>query len=409
MCNIICPNCNKAFKIDNAEYSQIVSQIRDGEFEKELKRREQELISRNEADSALARMRQEKSHSEALSKKNSELADKDKLISQLKAQLDSTETDKKLAVSEAVQERDKALSEKSTEIAKLRGDLELQKKEGALRESALNEKYKGALKLRDEEIERLKDFKARMSTKMVGESLERHCEDEFNKLRAAGFRDAYFEKDNDARTGSKGDYIFRDYVDGTEYISIMFEMKNEMDGGVSSKHRNEDFLKELDKDRNEKGCEYAVLVSMLEPESELYNSGIVDMSHRYPKIYVIRPQFFIPIITLLRNAAMNSLEYRKKLAVVQSQQVDIFNFEANLTAFKDSFARSFNQASARFDDAIKGIDTTISTLTKIRENLVKSENHLNVANNKLEDVSIKRLTNDAPSVRAMFEDKKDET
>ena len=409
MNDIICPACGKVFQVDNANYAQILQQVRDGEFEKELKRREQELINRNEADSALARMRQEKSHSEELSKKNSELADKDKLISQLKAQLDSAETEKKLAVSEAVQERDKALSEKSTEIAKLQGDLELQKKEGALRESALNEKYKGALKLRDEEIERLKDFKARMSTKMVGESLERHCEDEFNNLRAAGFRDAYFEKDNDARTGSKGDYIFRDYVDGTEYISIMFEMKNETDGGVSSKHRNEDFLKELDKDRNEKGCEYAVLVSMLEPESELYNSGIVDMSHRYPKMYVIRPQFFVPMITLLRNAALNSLEYRKKLAVVQSQQVDIFNFEANLTAFKDSFARSFNQASARFEDAIKGIDSTISALTKIRENLVKSENHLNAANNKLENVSIRKLTANSPSVRAMFEDKKDET
>ena len=242
---------------------------------------------------------------------------------------------------------------------------------------------------------------------MVGESLEQHCLTQFNQIRMTAFPNAYFEKDNDAKSGSKGDFIFREASDGTEFLSIMFEMKNEMDT-TATKHKNEDFFKELDKDRNEKKCEYAVLVSLLESDNELYNNGIVDVSYRYPKMFVIRPQFFIPIISLLRNAALNSLEYQKKLADIQTQQLDIYNFEANLAEFKKGFTYSFGQASARFEDAINGIDKVISALTKIRENLVKSENHLNAANNKLEDVSIKRLTNNAPSVRAMFEEIKGE-
>ena len=403
MQEIKCPNCGQIFQVDETGYAQIVQQVRDREFEKELERRELELEKRKDSDIKLARMEQEESYTKQITKKDSELAEKDRLIERLKARLEKADTEKKLAVSEAVQEKDKALSEKGTEITKLQGDLILQKKEGELRENALIEKHKGELKLRDEEIERLKDFKARQSTKMVGESLEQHCLNQFNQIRMTAFPNAYFERDTDIRTGSKGDFIYRESAEGSEFISIMFEMKNEMDT-TATKHRNEDFFKELDKDRKEKNCEYAVLVSLLESENELYNNGIVDVSYRYPKMFVVRPQFFIPIISLLRNAALNSLEYRKKLADVQNQQLDLVNFEKSLTLFKNSFADSFRKASDRFDDAIDGIDKAIAALTRIRENLVKSENHLNTANHKLEDVSIKRLTKNAPSVRKMFEE-----
>ena len=450
MQEIKCPNCGKIFQVDESGYASILQQVRDKEFERELEKREKEMNQKREDDLTIARMEQEKSHAEALQQKNNELAEKDKLIEQLRAQiagnetekklavtealqakteenettisekndliaekereilrlkarLDNAETEKKLAVSEAIQDKEKALSEKDTEITRLTGDLELQKKEGELRENNLVERHKGELKLRDEEIERLKDFKARQSTKMVGESLEQHCMTQFNQIRMTAFPNAYFEKDNDARTGSKGDFIFRESSDGQEFISIMFEMKNEMDE-TATKHKNEDFFKELDKDRTEKKCEYAVLVSLLESDNELYNNGIVDVSYRYPKMFVVRPQFFIPIISLLRNAAMNSLEYQKKLAEVQNQQLDLYHFEENLATFKSSFADSFRKASDRFDDAIKGIDSAISALTRIRENLLKSEGHLNAANNKLEDVSVKRLTKNAPSVRALLEE-----
>ena len=450
MQEIKCPNCGKIFQVDESGYASILQQVRDKEFERELEKREKEMNQKREDDLTIARMEQEKSHAEALQQKNNELAEKDKLIEQLRAQiagnetekklavtealqakteenettisekndliaekereilrlkarLDNAETEKKLAVSQAIQDKDKALSEKDTEITRLAGDLELQKKEGELRENNLVERHKGELKLRDEEIERLKDFKARQSTKMVGESLEQHCMTQFNQIRMTAFPNAYFEKDNDARTGSKGDFIFRESSDGQEFISIMFEMKNEMDE-TATKHKNEDFFKELDKDRTEKKCEYAVLVSLLESDNELYNNGIVDVSYRYPKMFVVRPQFFIPIISLLRNAAMNSLEYQKKLAEVQNQQLDLYHFEENLATFKSSFADSFRKASDRFDDAIKGIDSAISALTRIRENLLKSEGHLNAANNKLEDVSVKRLTKNAPSVRTLLEE-----
>ncbi len=405
MQEIRCPNCGKVFQVDAAGYAQIIQQVRDKEFEKELERREKELVQRKEGDLLIARMKQEKSHADELLKIENKLAEKDRLIEHLKAQLDKADTEKKLAVSEAIQEKNRELSEKGTEITKLQSDLDLQKKEGELREHNLTEKHKGELKLRDEEIERLKDFKARQSTKMVGESLEQHCMTQFNQIRMTAFPNAYFEKDNDIRSGSKGDFIFRESSEGTEFISIMFEMKNEMDT-TATKHKNEDFFKELDRDRNEKKCEYAVLVTLLESDNELYNNGIVDVSYRYPKMFVIRPQFFIPIISLLRNAALNSLEYQKKLTEVQNQQLDLYHFEENLSLFKSSFADSFRKANDRFNDAIKGIDNTISALTKIRENLVKSENHLNTANNKLEDVSIKRLTKNAPSVRSMFEERR---
>ena len=403
MQEIKCPNCGQIFQVDESGYAQIVQQVRDREFAKELERREQELLQKKESDLTIARMAQEKSYKEEMQQKESELAEKDMQIERLRAQLEKADTEKKLAVSEAVQEKDKELSEKENAITKLENDLQMQKKEVALKENNLLERHRDELRLRDEEIERLKDFKARQSTKMVGESLEQHCMNQFNQIRMTAFPNAYFEKDNDARTGSKGDFIFKEEADGLEFISIMFEMKNEADE-TATKHKNEDFFKELDKDRKEKKCEYAVLVSLLEADNELYNNGIVDVSYKYPKMFVIRPQFFIPIISLLRNAALNSLEYQKKLAIVQSQQLDLYNFEDSLTQFKNSFADSFRKAADRYEDAIKGIDNTIIALTKIRENLVKSENHLNTANNKLEDVSIKKLTKNAPSVRTMLEE-----
>ena len=450
MQEIKCPNCGQVFQVDESGYAQIVQQIRDREFAQELDRREQELKKRTESDLMVVRMEEQKTHMEELSKmdialsekdrlieqlksqlangetekklavteaiqaaakendselgkKNEELAGKDREIERLKAQLANAETEKKLAVSEAVQEKDKALSEKATEITELKGQLSNKEAEGQLKEKSLKEQYEEKLKAKDEQIEYYKDFKARQSTKMVGESLEQHCQNQFNSVRMGMFPKAYFEKDNDDRTGSKGDFIFREADDGgTEFLSIMFEMKNEMDT-TATKHKNEDFFKELDKDRREKNCEYAVLVSLLEIDNEFYNNGIVDVSYRYPKMYVIRPQFFIPMITLLRNAALNCLQYQKELQVVKNQQLDLLHFEENLATFKNSFADSFRKANDRFEDAIKGIDNTIVALTKIRENLVKSENHLNTANNKLEDVSIKRLTKNAPSVKAMFD------
>ena len=399
---IKCPKCGSVFQVDETGYAQIVQQVRDTEFEKELKHREQSLIQQKEKDLEIARLDLERHQREELSKRNDMIAARDVTIANLKAQLDNADTEKKLAVSEAVQEKEREISEKATEITRLKGDLELQKKEEALRASTVAERHKGELKLRDEEIERLKDFKARQSTKMIGESLEQHCLTQFNQIRMTAFPNAYFEKDNDARTGSKGDFIFREASDGTEFISIMFEMKNEMDT-TATKHKNEDFFKELDKDRKEKNCEYAVLVSLLENDSELYNNGIVDVSYRYPKMYVIRPQFFIPLISLLRNAALNSLHYQQELQIVKNQQLDLQNFEAEMKAFKDGFARNYDIASRKFQTAIEEIDKTIDHLQKTKEALLSSENQLRLANNKAEDLSIKKLTKNAPSVRAMFE------
>ena len=399
---IKCPKCGSVFQVDETGYAQIVQQIRDTEFEKELKRREQALAQQKAKDMEIARLDLERHQREELSKRNDMIAERDVTIANLKAQLENADTEKKLAVSEAMQEKDRELLEKATEITRLKGDLELQKKEEALRASTLAERHKGELKLRDEEIERLKDFKARQSTKMIGESLEQHCLTQFNQIRMTAFPNAYFEKDNDARTGSKGDFIFREASDGAEFISIMFEMKNEMDT-TATKHKNEDFFKELDKDRREKNCEYAVLVSLLENDSELYNNGIVDVSYRYPKMYVIRPQFFIPLISLLRNAALNSLHYQRELQIVKDQQLDLQNFEAEMKAFKDGFARNYDLASRKFKTAIDEIDKTIDHLQKTKEALLSSENQLRLANNKAEDLSIKKLTKNAPSVRAMFE------
>ncbi len=389
MAEIRCPKCKEVFQVNDSDYTQIVTQIRDKEFEAELKRREAELDAKKEAE------------------KNAEIANKDMELTDLRAKLTSADNDKKLAVMEALSGKEKELVEMVNEITVLKGKLSAKETENELNIKSLKEGYESKLKDKEEQIEYYKDFKARQSTKMIGESLEQHCLNQFNLLRMTAFPNAYFEKDNDIKTGSKGDFIFRDFADGTEYISIMFEMKNEADE-TKTKHKNEDFFKELDKDRNEKNCEYAVLVSMLESDNELYNNGIVDVSYKYPKMYVVRPQFFITIITLLKNAALNSLQYKQQLQEVRNQQLDLVNFEDNLASFKLGFTKNFKDASDRFAEAISGIDKTIEQLEKIKKALTVSEKHLNAANNKIEDVNIKKLTKNAPSVRKMFEDLKTE-
>ena len=453
MQEIKCPNCGEVFQVDESGYAQIAQQVRDKEFEKELSRREKELDAKRENELTIARMEQEKSHQAELTKKDQKLAEKDRLIEQLqaqlassetekrlavteavqtkekesdaavsqreqqliekeqeiarlKAQLDKADTEKKLAVTEALQAKDKELAYRNTEITDLKGKLISKETENELKERSLKEQYEEKLRMKEEQLEYYKDFKARQSTKMIGESLEQHCLAQFNSIRMTAFPNAYFEKDNDARTGSKGDFIFRESDEsGTEFISIMFEMKNEADG-TATKHKNEDFFRELDKDRREKGCEYAVLVSMLEIDSELYNNGIVDVSYRYEKMYVIRPQFFIPIITLLRNAALNSLKYQRELQIVKNQQLDILHFEENMNTFKEGFARNFELASRRFHEAIEDIDKTIKALEKTKADLLSSDRNLRLANDKAQDLSIKKLTKNAPSVKAMFEELK---
>lgn len=409
MQEIKCPSCGEVFVVDESGYAQIVQQVRDKEFDKELRRREEELAGKQESELRLLKLEQKQEYDVALAKKETEIQKLDRLIAELRAQISGTETEKKLAVAEVVSEKDRELSEKTTEITALKSQLANKTTENELKEQALQKQYEEKLKMKDEQIEYYKDFKARQSTKMIGESLELHCLNQFNALRMTAFPNAYFEKDNDARTGSKGDFIFREAADGVEFISIMFEMKNEMDE-TATKHKNEDFLKELDKDRREKKCEYAVLVSLLEIDNELYNNGIVDVSYRYEKMYVIRPQFFIPMITLLRNAALNSLQYRRELELARHQQVDILRFEENMNTFKEGFARNYRIASERFKTAIDEIDKTITHLQKTKDALLSSENNLRLANNKAEDLSIKRLTKNAPAVKAMFDElKKEET
>lgn len=457
MHEIICPHCKKAFKIEDSGYAGILKQVRDNEFEQQLQERLKlaEQDKRNAVELATIKVTSELEKAAAA---------KDANIKELKAKLDAGEVTQKLAVTEAVsaleKERDtltnelkqakhdkqttsqlaeakllnelqKAAATKDAEIQKLKakldaievankltiteavnavekerdelkGDLQQVRLEKQLAEKSLKDKYETQIKDRDDEIERLRDMKARLSTKMVGETLEQHCETEFNRIRATAFPRAYFEKDNDARSGSKGDYIFRDSDEaGTEIVSIMFEMKNESDQ-TAFKKKNEDFFKELDKDRNEKGCEYAILVSLLESDSELYNSGIVDVSHRYRKMYVIRPQFFIPIITLLRNAAQNSLRYKTELALVKAQNIDITNFENGLEEFKTGFARNYELASKKFKTAIEEIDKTIDHLLKTKDALLGSENNLRLANNKADDLTVKKLTKGNPTMAAKF-------
>ena len=457
MHDIICPHCSKAFKVDEAGYADILKQVRDGEFEQQLHDR-LELAERDKKNAlALAEAQAASTLQKAATAKDTE-------IQSLKAKIDAGEVARKLAVTEALsaveKERDalanelaqakrdtetaarladaKRLNElqsaaatKEAEIQKLKAQLDaiavaqklaineavgavekerdeyksgLQRAalEKELAENSLKDKYETQLKDRDDAIERLRDMKARLSTKMVGETLEQHCETEFNRIRATAFPRAYFEKDNDARSGSKGDYIFRDKDEAdTEIVSIMFEMKNESDR-TASKTKNEDFLKELDKDRNEKGCEYAVLVSLLEPDSELYNTGIVDVFHRYPKMYVVRPQFFIPIITLLRNAAMNSLKYKSELALVKAQNIDITKFESELETFKNAFARNYDLAANHFQKAITEIDKSIDHLQKTKEALLGTDRNLRLANDKAQEVTIKKLTRGNPTMAGKF-------
>lgn len=394
MNEIICPHCNKAFKIDESGYADIIKQIRDREFEKQLNER----LSLAEKDKRAAI---ELAEAKVTSTLERDLLKKDAEIQRLSDSLKAIEDKQKLTITEAVNaiERDRD---------KLKGDLQHAILEKQLAEKSLKDKYETQIRDRDDAIERLRDLKARLSTKMVGETLEQHCETEFNRLRATAFPKAYFEKDNNAQGGSKGDYIFRDSDDnGTEVVSIMFEMKNECDA-TATKKKNEDFLKELDRDRTEKRCEYAVLVSLLEPESELYNTGIVDVSYRYPKMYVVRPQFFIPIITLLRNAAQNSLKYKSELALMRTQNIDITNFETNLDEFKTGFARNYRLASERFQTAIDEIDKTITHLQKTKDALLGSENNYRLANNKLDDLTVKKLTKGNPTMAAKFSDLRSE-
>jgi hypothetical protein len=461
MHEIICPHCGKAFKIDEAGYANILKQVRDSEFEKQLHERLeladqdkrnavelaktkvaselqkdaaakdseiQELKARldagevarklalTEALSAVEKERDALANELEQAKQNkqaaSELAEvklvnelqraaatKDSEIQGLKAKLDAIEVAQKLAITEAVNVVEKERDE-------LKSGLERSELEKQLAEKSLKDKYETQIKDRDDAIERLRDMKVRLSTKMVGETLEQHCETEFNRIRATAFPRAYFEKDNDARSGSKGDYIFRDSDDaGTEIVSIMFEMKNESDR-TATKNKNEDFLRELDKDRIEKGCEYAVLVSLLEPDSELYNTGIVDVFHRHPKMYIVRPQFFIPIITLLRNAAMNSLKYKSELALVRAQNIDITNFEAELDTFKTAFGKNYDLASKRFQTAIDEIDKSIDHLQKTKEALLGTDRNLRLANDKAQDVTIKKLTRGNPTMATKFEELK---
>lgn len=458
MPEIKCPKCGEVFQVDETGYSQIAQQVRDKEFVKEIERRERELEAKQEKELELIRLQEEKEYTAGIKKKDAEISAKDQLIAELQAKLDASETAKnlaiseaiekknqeisngvrehsenlmkkdaeisardqkiielqakldagettiKLAVAEAVEKKNEELSQKTSEIADLKGELKSKETENQLNEKSLKEQYEDRLRLKDEQIEYYKDFKARQSTKMIGESLEQHCLTQFNSIRMTAFPNAYFEKDNDTKTGSKGDFIYRECgEDGTEFISIMFEMKNEADT-TATKHKNEDFFKELDKDRKEKACEYAILVSLLEVDNELYNNGIVDVSYKYPKMYVIRPQFFIPIITLLRNAAQNSLHYRQELQMVRNQQVDILHFEDNMNAFKEGFARNYRLASEKFTAAIEEIDKTIDHLQKTKAALLSSENNLRLANNKADELSIKRLTKNAPAVKAMFDD-----
>jgi len=397
---IICPHCHKAFKVDEAGYADILKQVRDIEFEQQLHER-LELAEKDKLNAVALAVAEAVS---AVEKKRDALANELEQLKQnnlaaaklAEAKLQALEDKQKLAVTEAVSAVQKERDE-------LKNGLERAKLEKQLAEKSLKDKYETQIKDRDDAIERLRDMKARLSTKMVGETLEQHCETEFNRIRSTAFPRAYFEKDNDASTGSKGDYIFRDSDEAdTEIVSIMFEMKNESDT-TATKKKNEDFLKELDKDRNEKGCEYAVLVSLLEPDSELYNSGIVDVFHRYPKMYIIRPQFFIPIITLLRNAAMKSLEYKTELALVKAQNVDVTNFENDLETFKTAFAKNYDLASRKFQKAIDEIDKSIDHLQKTKDALLGTDRNLRLANNKAQDVTIKKLTRRNPTMAEKFE------
>ena len=411
MNEIKCPKCGTVFQISESDYESIVKQIRDHEFESELHERENRFKKDIESAVKLAESSKDMEIQELKLKLSSlEEQTKNKLEKEYeseinKKELEISELKGKLQVQESKMELEiqRVVSEKEKKIDNLSSELELKNKENEIRENSLKEQYELKLKDKDEQIAYYKDFKAKQSTKMIGESLEQHCSVEFNRLRPL-FKNSYFEKDNDAKTGSKGDFIFRDFdEDGNEIVSIMFEMKNEADS-TATKHKNEHFFKELDKDRKEKNCEYAVLVSLLEPDNDYYNDGIVDVSHLYDKMYVIRPQFFIPLITLIRNLASKSLEYRKELELVKNQNIDITHFEENINLFKEGFGRNYRLASERFQKAIEEIDKTIDHLQKTKEHLLKTDDNLRLANNKAEDLTIKKLTRNNPTMQRMFEE-----
>ena len=436
-----CPNCGSMFTVDEADYASIVSQVKNAEFEEELCRRINEMKGRQDAEQKVKDAEAREDFGKKLSAKEQEILAKEQEISRLKASLESieeknkleidkalaakdlviaglqstiklSESEKEKAVMEAKSKMTETLSKKNEEISALRSSKELEiaelkskstlaQSQAELQRNALKDEYEAKLKLAQEQVDYYKDMKLKMSTKMIGETLEAHCSNVFNGQMRPMFPNAYFEKDNDASHGSKGDFIFRDYEDGTEYVSIMFEMKNEMDT-TATKHKNEDFFKKLDEDRKAKGCEYAVLVSLLEPENELYNNGIVDVSYKYPRMYVIRPQFFMPIITLLVNASKKSLEYKKELAIAKSQSLDITNFENKLIEFKDKFGRNYRLASEKFQKAIDEIDKSIAALQKTKEALLGSEKNLSQALNNAEDLTIRKLTYNNPTLKALF-------
>ncbi len=405
MNEIICPHCKKTFKVDEAGFADILKQVRNHEFEKELHERLELLEKDKESAVKLAEANAKNELQADVAKKETELAElkteKDAEIAKLTASIQATQSEGKLATMEAVNKLEK-------ERDRLANKLDVNESEKELLKSSLKEKYENEIKTKDEMIAYYKDMKAKLSTKMVGETLERHCEIEFEKLRATGFKNAEFGKDNDASFGSKGDYIYREYDEkGNEIISIMFEMKNEGDE-TATKKKNEDFLRELDKDRNEKNCEYAVLVTLLEADNELYNTGIIDVSHKHTKMYVIRPQFFIPMITLLRNAALNSMQYKSELALVKAQNIDVTNFESQLDDFRDSFGRNYRLASEKFKTAIDSIDKSIVQLQKTKENLLRSEDNLRIANNKADELTVKKLTRENPTMADKFAELKGE-
>lgn len=427
-----CPKCGNVFKVDEADYAAIVGQVKNAEFNQEVERRMKELEKQQKAEQKAETLKAEQNYQKLLSEKELNLTQKDAEIAKLQSQLEGIENTNQLSLAKEIAKKDKEiaalqtqlssnesklkvaileeqnkskdfLQKKEQEIQKLKGDMELVQKEAIIKEKNLKEDFQSRLKLKQEEVDHYKELKAHMSTKMIGESLEVHCSTEFNRVRSMMYPCAYFEKDNDASGGSKGDFIFRDTADGVEYISIMFEMKNEMET-TATKHKNEDFFAKLDKDRKEKGCEYAVLVSLLEPDSELYNEGIVDVSYKYPKMYVIRPQFFMPLISLLTQASKKSIEYQKELILARQQSVDVTNFENKVNAFRDKFAGHYQKASEKFNKAIEEIDKTIKSLQKMKDNLLSSENYLRLANNDTEDLSIKKLTRGNPTMKEKFEE-----
>ena len=426
-----CPKCGNVFQVDEADYASIVSQVKNAEFDAEIHRRLAEIDERHKAEKDLATAKTEQTFQAQLNQKEKELGAKDAEIERLKGQLQNIESKKQNELSLAIAEKNQEIAKlnstieqsdnklqlavmeertkaqatvqaKDQEILKLRSDAELEKREAKIHETALLEQHKRELQMKQEQLDYYKDLKTKMSTKMVGETLEQHCSIEFEQYLRPVMPNAYFDKDNDATDGTKGDFIFRDSEDGTEYISIMFEMKNEMDT-TATKHKNEDFLKKLDEDRKKKGCEFAVLVSLLEADNDLYNTGIVNKSHLFPKMYVIRPQFFVPFINLLVQTSKKSLEYKKQLILAQSKEVDVTNFESKIEDFKTKFGRHYELASKKFDDAVKQIDDTISKLLKIKENLLGSENNLRLAQQDTEDLTIRKLTYKNPTMKAKFE------